>query len=103
MHGAVGWEIESYYHKPYYRPVLGNKGFVQWVMEKVGKKAEVDRGKPESRRVFGLELEAIVKATAKVYGKSVSELQTKRRGEHNEARAMAMYLGRTLAQTCRDR
>jgi chromosomal replication initiation ATPase DnaA len=30
-----------------------------------------------------------------VYGKRLGELRRKRRGEENEARSMAMYLGRT--------
>ncbi len=96
MHSKVEKEIQEYYRKPYFRPILGSKVFVQWVMEKIGKSAEVDGEKPESRRVFGWEIEEIVRATAKVYGKTVLELRVKRRGEPNEARSMAMYLCRAL-------
>ena len=96
MHSKIEKEIREYYGKPYFKPVLGSKGFVQWVMERMGKKAKVDAERPESRRVFGWEIEEIVRATAGVYGKTVVELGVKRRGEPNEARAMAMYLCRTL-------
>ncbi|MFQ5683981.1 MAG: transposase [Candidatus Binatia bacterium] len=96
MHSKVEKEIQEYYTKAYFRPVLGSKVFVQGVMEKIGKSAEVDGEKPESRRVFGWEIEEIVRATAKVYGKTVLDLRVKRRGEQNEARSMAMYLCRTL-------
>ena len=41
-------------------------------------------------------LEEIVRATARVYGKRIEELGKKRRGYENEARAMAMYLCRSL-------
>ena len=96
MHSKVEKEIEEYYRKPYFKPVLGSKGFVQWVMERIGKKAHVDAEKPESRRVFGWEIGEIVRATAKAYGKTVVELGAKRRGEPNEARGMVMYLCRVL-------
>lgn len=47
--------------------------------------------------MFGLGLQDIVRATARVYGKQqAEELGKKRRGRENEARAMAMYLCRTL-------
>ncbi|MDP6561002.1 MAG: hypothetical protein QF619_12940, partial [Candidatus Binatia bacterium] len=61
MHGQIEEEVEEYYGKQYYRPVLGGKEFVQWVMEKVG--GRVEEEKPESRRVFGVGLEEIVRMT----------------------------------------
>jgi REP element-mobilizing transposase RayT len=97
MHGEVEKEIQEYYTKPYFKPILGGKVFAQWVMEKIGKSAvEMDEEQPESRRVFGWAAEEIVRATAKAYGRTVLELGVKRRGEPNEARAMAMYLCRAL-------
>ena len=61
-----------------------------------GDSARVEEEKPESRAVFGLEIERIARATAEVYGKPLEELKRKRRGEVNEARSMAMYLCQTL-------
>ena len=61
-----------------------------------GKGVKVKEEKPQSRRVFGLGIQEIVRATARVYGKRVEELGNKRRGNDNEARAMAMYLCRSL-------
>ncbi len=94
MHGQIEEEVEEYYGKQYYRPVLGGKEFVQWVMEKVG--GRVEEEKPESRRVFGLGMEEIVRVTARYYGKAVGEIKRRRRGEENEGRVMAMYLCRKL-------
>ena len=94
MHAPLEKEIAEYYSKQYYKPVLGGKEFVEWVMEKVG--AKVEEEKPESRRVFSPELEEIVEATATYYGKTMGELKKRRRGHENEARGMAMYLGRRL-------
>jgi len=65
-------------------------------MERVGKRREIDGEQPERRRVFGLEIDEIVEVTAKYYGVTIEQLGVKRRGEANEARAMAMYLCRRV-------
>jgi len=46
--------------------------------------------------VFGWEIEENVGATARYYGKTIVQMGVKRRGEANEARAMAMYLCRRM-------
>ncbi len=96
MASGVEKEIKEYYSRRYVRPILGTKEFVQWVVERLGDQGKVDREKPESRQVFSVELEQIIKATAKYYGKTVGDLRKKRRGEYNEARVMAVYLCRQL-------
>jgi len=96
MHSRVEKELREFYRERFQRPILGDKAFVEWVKEKIGERAKVEEEKPQSRRVFGLGLEEIVRATARVYGKRVEELRKKRRGYENEARAMAMYLCRTF-------
>lgn len=96
MHGEVEREVREFYRGGYQRPILGERGFVEWVREKLGDRAKVDENQPESKRVFGLEIAEVVAATARVYGKGVEELRRRRRGEENEARSMAMYLSRVL-------
>ena len=96
MCSEVEKEVVDFYKGPYRRSILGDKGFVEWVKERLGDGARVEEEKPESRRVFGLGIEQIVRVTAKVYGKPLEELRRKRRGEENEARSMAMYLCRSL-------
>ena len=96
MHRGVEKELREFYRERFQRPILGDKAFVEWVKERIGERAKVEEEKPQSRRVFGLGLEEIVRATARVYGKRVAELGKKRRGHENEARALAMYLCRTL-------
>ena len=96
MRSEIEKEVVDFYKGPYQRSILGDKGFVEWVKERLGDRARVEEEKPESRRVFGLGLEQIARVTAKVYGKPLEELRRKRRGEQNEARSMAMYLCRTL-------
>jgi len=85
-------EIDDFYKGSYQTPILGDKGFVQRVREMLGEKAKVESAKPESRQVFGLRVEEIVRATAREYGKRVEDLKRRRRGVENEARTMAMYL-----------
>ena len=96
MHSEMEKEVADFYQGPYRRSILGDKSFVRWVKERLGDKAMVEEEKPESRRVFGLGVEEITRATARVYGKRLEELRRSRRGEANEARSMAMYLCRTL-------
>ena len=67
----------------------------------VSDKGEINRSSRMSSwtlasRVFGWEIEEIVGATARYYGKTIVQMGVKRRGEGNEARAMAMYLCRRL-------
>jgi len=47
-------------------------------------------------RVFGWEIEEIVGATGRYYGKTIVQMGVKRRGEANGARAMAMYVCRRM-------
>ena len=96
MHSKIEREIREFYGKPYFRPLLGSKEFVQRVMERIGNKGEAEEVRAEARRVFGWEIGEIVGATARYYGKTIGQMGVKRRGEPNEARAMAMYLCRKL-------
>jgi REP element-mobilizing transposase RayT len=96
MHSEVEKGVVDFYEGPYQKPILGDRGFVGWVKERLGNKARVEEEKPESRQVFGLGVEEIARMTARVYGKRLEELRRKRRGEENEARSMAMYLCRSL-------
>ncbi|MBI4529706.1 MAG: transposase [Deltaproteobacteria bacterium] len=96
MHEEIEEQIEEFYHGPYHKPVLGSKEFIGRVRERLGNKARVEQEKPQSRRIFGVDLEEIVEATAREYGKEVEELKRRKRGGENEARMVAIYLGRRL-------
>ena len=96
MHGEIEEEIEEFYQGPYQKPVLGSKEFIGRVKERLGDKARVEQDKPESRRVFRLELGDIVRATVREYGTEVEELKRRKRGGENEVRMVAIYLGRQL-------
>jgi chromosomal replication initiation ATPase DnaA len=96
MHEEIEEEVEEFCRGPYQKPVLGSKEFIGRVKERLGNKARVEQEKPESRRIFGVDLEEIVEATAREYGKEVEELKRRKRGAENEARMVAVYLGRHL-------
>jgi putative transposase len=96
MHDGVEEDIKQFYHGDFQRPVLGSKAFVERIKEKLGQKARAEEEKPQSRRLFGLELEEIMQATAREYGKEVEELRQHRRGGENEVRLVAIYLSRQL-------
>lgn len=99
------WEIHAWRHRAgdrgfhkgrYQTPVLGSKGFIERVREKLGDKARVDGEQPQSRQVFSLEIEKIAGATVREYGKRVDELKRRKPGEENEARMVAINLSQQL-------
>lgn len=92
VHSEIEQEIEEFYKGPYQKAMLGGKGFVERVRGMLGERAKVEAAKPQSREVFGLGIEEIVRATAREYGKREEALKQGRRGVENEARTMAMYL-----------
>ncbi len=96
MHEEIEEEVEEFYRGPYLKPVLGSNEFIARVKHRLGDKARVEQEKPQSRRIFSLDLQEIVAATARQYGKGVEELRRRRRGGENEARMVAIYLGRHL-------
>ena len=96
MHEEIEEEVEEFYQGPYQKPVLGSKEFIGRVKQRLGDKARVEEEKPESRRIFSPGLDEIVQATARGYEKSVEELKRRKRGRENEARMVAIYLGRQL-------
>jgi REP element-mobilizing transposase RayT len=96
MHREIEKEVVDFYKGPYQKPILGDKGFIEWVRKKLGDKARVEEAKPESRRVFGLGIEEIVRETAREYKIVAEDLRRRGRGEASEARSMAMYLCRVL-------
>jgi hypothetical protein len=96
MHDEIERDIEGFYQGRYQKPVLGSKEFIGRVKERLGDKARVEQEKPESQGIFGVDLQAIVAATARQYGKEVEELKRRKGGGENEARMVAIYLGRHL-------
>jgi REP-associated tyrosine transposase len=96
MRGGVEQEIEEFYKGPYQKAVLGSQVFIERVKEKLGDRARIEHDKPQSRQVFGLGIEQIIKATAQEYGTTKQALQRGRRGGQNEARQVAIYLSRQL-------
>ena len=69
---------------------------MQGVKEQLGGAARVEAEQPESRQMWRPELPTLIRVTVLVYGKSAKDLRKKQRGLENEARAMAMYVCRTL-------
>ena len=96
MHAGVEPEVRDFYQGKYRKPILGSKPFIEWVKNRVGRHGPMEAEIPEARRVFGFGLDEIIQATARIYGRRMETLRRRRRGEANEARAMAMYLCRTL-------
>jgi len=96
MEVGVERDIRDFYRKGKLSPVLGGKKFLERVRNRIGERANRRDDVPESRWVFSSGVDEILSATRRVYGKKVEELLKTRRGTENEARAMAIYLCRTI-------
>jgi chromosomal replication initiation ATPase DnaA len=96
VHEGVEEEIEQFYGGAYQKPVLGSQEFIERIKERLGKKARVEAEKPESKRIFSPSVEQIMAATAREYGQGVEELGQRKGAGQNEARMVAIFLGRQL-------
>jgi REP element-mobilizing transposase RayT len=96
MHDGIEKEIAEFYKGPYQKAILGGKAFIERVIEKLGGLARIEPDKPQSRQVFGLEIDKIIKATAQEYDTTEEDMKRRRGAGHNEARLVAIYLSRQL-------
>ncbi len=89
--------VRAFYEAKRTGPVLGSRHFIDRMREQIGKKhadlTEVPQAKPCVRLVW----KTCVEVVRRVYGIGEGDLTASRRGQRNEARAMAMYLCRTMA------
>jgi len=78
-------------------PLLGTKPFIEGLRKLLQERMASFKEVPEANRYVYSELETCLKVVGEVYGMKRGELLTSRRGRRNEARAMAIYMGRKMA------
>jgi putative transposase len=88
--------IKAFYASEQALPVLGSKGFWERIRSWMGGRAQTLKDVPQVKRISP-DLTSCFKAVMQVYGKPEEALKRSRRGERNEARAMAMYVCRKMA------
>jgi hypothetical protein len=85
--------IVEFYRKRRQGPVLGEEHF----RDRLGKPARVSREHPRYERTFlRPSPDTVLKVLAELYSVDVEALVTAKRGRHNEARQVGMYLIKEL-------
>ncbi len=97
MRSAVEEPVRSFYESRRWMPVLGTKNFHERLGRRVRKKEAGLTEVPEAKAYLRPDVRTCLEAVGQVYGRGREELFRSRRGQRNEARAMAMYVCRRLA------
>jgi len=98
MRAEVEESVRQFYAKKRGIPVLGSLGFREWIKGRIRKSRVDPREIPEAKPYLRVDLEECLKVVSRVYGVEEKELMRSRRGQRNEARAMAMYLCRKMGR-----
>lgn len=94
---AVEEPVRAFYESGRRGPVLGSHRFIERLRRRVGKRPLPLREVPEAKAYLRPAPEACLKVVGQVYGVAKEALLRSRRGERNEARAVAIYVCRRLA------
>lgn len=97
MRWAVEEPVRAFYESGRRGPVLGSRQFIKRLRRRVRKRPLPLREFPEAKAYLRPDPEACLKVVGQVYGVAKESLLRSRRGERNEARAVAMYVCRRLA------
>lgn len=97
MRSEVEAPVKSFYEGAQWLPVLGSERFIERLKRWIGRKQPDTKEVPQAKAYVQPNLGACLQAVMRVYGKSESEIKRSRRGERNEARAIAIYVCRKLA------
>lgn len=88
--------VESFYESRRWAPALGSKRFIESLRERL-RGRPIKEVVPEARSYLRPDIETCLQVVGQVYGVEEEELLKSRRGQHNEARTLAMYVGRKIA------
>jgi putative transposase len=78
------------------QPVMGSKGFIEKIRRWMGRGEKDFKQIPEANRYLRPDVKVCLEAVGRVYGKEEATLRRTRRGERNEARAIAIYVCRKM-------
>ncbi|TAJ76768.1 transposase [bacterium] len=97
MRSKVEEPLKSFYDNKRWVPVLGSKAFIESIRGQVRKRQTNLKEVPEAKPYIRPDCRACLDVVERAYGSTNDELMRSRRGQRNEARAMAMYLCRRVA------
>jgi chromosomal replication initiation ATPase DnaA len=95
MHFEDDAPTRAFYEKEP-QPVMGSEGFMAKIRRWMGRGAKDFKKIPEANRYLRLDVKVCLEAVGWVYGKEEATLRRTRRGERNEARAIAIYVCRKM-------
>ncbi|MFQ5902285.1 MAG: hypothetical protein ACE5JO_01200, partial [Candidatus Binatia bacterium] len=78
-------------------PVLGSKKFIDNMQRRIRKRQTDLKEVPEAKTYIRPDFRACLDVVEKIYGSGREALMRSRRGQRNEARALAIYLCRRMA------
>jgi hypothetical protein len=96
----MGLEVEGpvkmFYESKQCLAVLGSQGFIERIGRGVRKRQTDLKEVPEAKLYIRFDVKRCLEVVGRVYGNREEDLKMGRRGQRNEARAMAMYVCRRL-------
>ncbi len=97
MRSKMDEPIRAFYAKKRWAPVLGSAKFTHGLRERIKQRYREHEEVPEAKQYVRLDARTCLGVVTRVYGQAMDLLLRGRRGQRNEARAMAMYVCRTMA------
>ncbi|MFQ5839326.1 MAG: transposase [Candidatus Methylomirabilales bacterium] len=97
MRSKIEEPVKLFYESRRWMPVLGTKRFVGRMRKRVRKGQTDIREVPEVKAYIRPDLKTCLEVVTKAYECGEHDLLRSRRGQRNEARAMAMYVCRRMA------
>ncbi len=96
MRSKVEEPVRSFYENKRWLPVLGSKDFHERLRRRVRKREAGLTEVPEAKAYLRPDASTCLEVVGQVHGRTREDLLRSRRGQRNEARAMAMYVCRRL-------
>ncbi len=97
MKSALDAPVRAFYGNQRRGPVLGSEQFIERTRRRMRKRGIALTEVPDAKAYLRLDAEICLKAVGQVYGRRREAILQGRRGQRDEARALAMYKCRRLA------
>jgi putative transposase len=97
MRSKLDEPVRAFYARRHHAPVLGSSRFIDRIRGRVKQAYREHREVPQAKTYTCPNAHRCLGVVTRVYGQAVDDLLRSERGRRNEARAMAMYVCRSLA------
>ena len=97
MRSKIDEPVRSFYARRHHAPVLGSSQFIHRTRSRIKQVYREHREVPQAKPYVRPDARTCLRVVMQVYGQAMDHLLRGRRGQRNEARAMAMYVCRSMA------